>query len=53
MISEDSEDWQEFDNLYNSYMTQPEIFNKFGSYIKNSKLFVGIRGPLDLQAFKE
>ena len=39
MISEGSEDWKEFDQLYNYYMTQPEIFNKFSSYMKNSKLF--------------
>ena len=44
---------QEFDDLYISYSTQPNVFNKFNSYMKNSKLFVSMRGPLNLQAFKE
>lgn len=44
---------QEFDHLYISYSTQPNVFNKFNSYMKNSKLFVSMRGPLNLQAFKE
>ena len=48
MISEGSEDWQEFDHLYHSYATQPDIFNKFSSYMKNSKLFSSSLAPVDL-----
>ena len=44
---------QEFDLLYRSYSAQPNVFNKFNSHMKSSKLFGSRRGPLNLQAFKE
>lgn len=53
MRNDTNEDWQEFDHLYHSYCTQANLFNKFNSYMKNSKLFSGMRGPLGVQAFKQ
>ena len=53
MIAKGSEDWREFDQLYHSYMTKPDIFNKFSSYMKNSKLFLAMQGPIDMQTFKD
>jgi len=47
------EDQQEFDHLYLSYCCQPQTFNKFTTYLKNSKLFVSMRGPLNLNSFRQ
>ena len=44
---------QEFDHLYLSYCCQPQTFNQFTTYLKNSKLFLNMRGPLNLQNFRQ
>ena len=44
---------QEFDHLYLSYCCQPQTFNKFTTYLKNSKLFFGMRGPINMHSFSK
>ena len=39
--------------MYLSYCTQPQTFSKFNSYMKNSKLFVSMRGPLNIHTFRQ
>ena len=51
--SQKFEEVQEFDNLYQAYCCQPQTFNKFTSYLKNSKLFLNMRRPHNQQSFRQ
>lgn len=47
------EEQQDFENLHMSFCCSTQTFNKFTTYLQNSKLFASIRGPLDINTFRK
>ena len=53
MPSVSYDEMTEFDSLHMSFCCSTQTFNKFTTYLQNSKLFSSIRGPLDINTFRK